>query len=143
MNWDIDDNSLPNFLRVTLNGDPTPEDYSAFWSAVISRSDWTPGTSILVDGSRRFPYGDRASAIVKAVTEFFSTHIDEFGESNVASIVKPTEYSQFDRVVEYSARLRGSHAILRYFTNEADAAEWLKHISRTRGYPGSLPDSGL
>lgn len=135
MIWNIDDTSLPNFFRVTLEGDPSPEDYAAFWSEVISHQNWRPGASVLVDGTGRSPYGERAGSIVNTVSDFFSTHIDEFGDSNVASIIKPNEYSQFERVVEYSARLRGSHAILRYFTNESDATEWLKNISMTSGYP--------
>jgi hypothetical protein len=134
MIWQIDDTRMPEFLRVTLDGEPSPEEYVQFWTEVLAHESWTPGLAVLVDGTHRTPYGDRAAAVAKAVAEFFATHADQFGESPVASIVKKAEYSQFDRVVEYSARLRGSRSILRYFTNEPDATDWLKHISRTRGY---------
>lgn len=134
MNWQIDDTRMPEFLRVTLDGEPSAEDYIQLWTEVLAHDRWSPGTAVLVDGTRRSPYGDRAAAVAKAVADLFARHADEFGDSPVASIVKTSEYSQFDRSVDYAARSRGSHSILRYFTNEKDAAEWLKHISRTRGY---------
>jgi len=64
MRWLIDDSSLPTYLRLTVEGKPTADDYVAAWQAVIEHPSWKPGTHVLVDAKKREPLGSDAPQVI-------------------------------------------------------------------------------
>ena len=128
MKWTINDNSMPLCLRVTIEGPPAAEDYLALWNAVLAHDRWLPGTSVLIDATRRDPFGVQALSIVDVLARFFADNTNAFGRTRIASFVSETESYKFSRVFEYSAHLRGSSVLLRTFPDEASAIRWLSFL---------------
>ena len=125
MNWKIDDTSLPAFLRLEVEGKPTREDYVSAWRTVIHHQQWKPGTAVLIDATKREPLGSEAPIIVDALADFFGKHNIDLGPSCVASITKEEQGYIFKRLLEYTAKLRGSNVTMRNFDDESAAVHWL------------------
>jgi len=132
MNWTIDDTSLPGFLRLEVEGTPTREDYVSAWQTVIRHRGWKPGTSVLIDASKRDPLGSQAPIIVEALAEFFGKHSTVLGNACVASITKEEQGYIFKRILEYSAKLRGADVTMRNFDDESTAIQWLTQFCNQR-----------
>jgi hypothetical protein len=133
MTWTIDDSSMPMYLRATIEGAPTIEDYLALWNAIVAHDDWRPGMSVLVDATRREPFGSQALTIVDELAKFFAQNSSKLGRSCIASFVSEIESYKFSRVFEYSAHLRGSSVVLRTFPDEESAMRWLAYVKAAHG----------
>src|SRR4051794_27097345 len=132
MNWTIDDRSLPGFLRLEVEGTPTREDYVSAWRTVIGHRQWKPGTPVLIDARKREPLGSQAPIIVEALADFFGKNNSALGPVCVASITKEEQGYIYKRILEYSAKLRGSDVTLRNFDDESSAVEWLTQFCSDR-----------
>ena len=132
MNWAIDDTSLPDFLRLKVEGTPTHNDYVAAWQTVIHHEGWKPGTSVLIDATKREPLGSQAPLIVEALANFFGKHSADLGPVCVASITREEQGYIYKRMLEYGARLRGSDVTLRNFDDERTAVAWLTDYCNRR-----------
>jgi hypothetical protein len=132
MNWTIDDSTLPGFLRLKVEGTPTREDYVSAWAHIIGHQDWKPGTSVLIDATKREPLGSQAPIIVEALADFFGRHHTDLGPVCVASITKEEQGYIYKRILEYAAKLRGSDVTLRNFDDEPTAVEWLTQFCNQR-----------
>jgi len=133
MKWTIEDSSMPMYLRATIEGPPSIEDYLAMWSAVLAHDRWKPGTSVLVDATLREPFGQHALSLVDQLAHFFAENQNKFGNSFIASFVSEPESYKFSRVFEYSAHLRGSSVVLRTFPDEESALLWLSYLKAAHG----------
>jgi hypothetical protein len=132
MNWMIDDSTLPGFLRLKVEGTPTRDDYVSAWQTIIRHQRWKPGTSVLIDATKREPLGSQAPLIVEALADFFGRHHTDLGTVCVASITKEEQGYIYKRMLEYAAKLRGSDVTLRNFDDERAAVEWLTHFCNQR-----------
>jgi hypothetical protein len=139
MRWLIDDSFLPSYLRLTVEGKPTVDDYVAAWQAVIEHPSWKPGTRVLVDAKKREQLGSDAPRIVEAMARFFSDHSADFGSVCVASITRPEQGYLYSRQFEYSIKLRGAYITLNNFPDEASAVEWLEQLTDMNDDGGLAP----
>ena len=112
MNWKIDDTALPDFLRLEVEGTPTRDDYVSAWKNVIGHRHWKPGTSVLIDATKREPLGSQAPIIVEALAKFFGENSSDLGHLCVASITKEEQgiYLQANPRIWCEAARFGRHA---------------------------------
>lgn len=135
MNWTIDDTSMPQFLRLEVEGTPTHKDYVSAWQKVIQHDQWRPGTPVLIDATKREPLGSQGPLIVEALADFFGKHNADVGPSCVASITRERQGYIYKRMLEYGAKLRGAELTMRNFDDERAAIEWITKFCDQRG-PG-------
>ena len=134
MNWKIDDSSLPQFLRLEVEGTPTRKDYIAAWQTVIHHDRWKPGTPVLIDATKREPLGSQGALIVEALADFFGKHNADVGPACVASVTQERQGYIYKRMLEYGAKLRGSDVKMRNFDDEPAAIAWLLKFCDDRNH---------
>ena len=133
MKWTIDDSSMPMCLGATIEGEPSIDGYLDLWNAVLAHDKWRPGVSVLIDALRREPFGSQALAITDELAQFFAKNSGKLGRSCIASLASEPESYKFSRVLEYSARLRGSSVVLHTFPDEESAIHWLSYVQAAHG----------
>ena len=130
MNWQIDHSSLPEYIRASLDGTPTLEDYQAFWTELIGSENWRPGTPILKDIRNRERLGSDGYDIVRSVAEFLTSENERVGQSMLAIVANAHDGYSYGRVLEYGLRIRNSGIVIRTFGDEEAAIEWLGQSKR-------------
>lgn len=131
MKWSIDKSHLPEYLKLTVSGGPTAEDYVRMWNEVLSLDEWERGTPVLKDITRRAPLGPSAHEIQSAVADLLDEHRSLIEESTIAIFASAaSDIYNHDRILEYALRLRGSTMLIRTFENEKDAIDWLARMRR-------------
>ena len=130
MNWQIDHTPLPGFIRISVEGKPTLQDYQRLWKDVITNDRWQPGTPILKDIRNREPLGTDGFDIVSGIAEYLVDENDRVGESLVAILAEDEHGFKYGRVLEYAVRMRNSQIVIRTFGNEESAIDWL---AQTKG----------
>jgi hypothetical protein len=129
MKWTIDHSNLPVYLRVNVEGKPTVESNRALWDEILKSEAWTPGTSVLFDSGRLEPLGPEANHLTQESVRYFIEYADEIGPSCIAVFrARPETYS-YSRQFQYAIRLRGSAVIVRRFSDEQAAIDWLNILS--------------
>ena len=130
MNWHIDHSPLPDYIRASLEGTPTLEDYQVFWSEVIGSENWRPGTPILKDIRNREPLGSDGYNIVRGIAEYLTSEKERVGKSRLAIVANASDGYSYGRVLEYAVRIRNSGMVIRTFGDESAAIEWLGQSRR-------------
>jgi len=126
MKWTFDNAGLPVFVRVSVEGKATVEESRALWRELIGLKEWKSGMSVLIDNRELESMGSTGAQIVTEVSGFFLEKQDEIGPSCIAVVRKSSEFYSYSRQFEYSIRLRGSPVIVRNFTDEKSAIDWLE-----------------
>ena len=128
MKWSVNRTALPAFLRVAIEGKPSRAEYLALCDEVVTDKGWKPGTSVFFDITRRDPMGLEAHDITKALADYFVRNKAIIGKMVIAIWSRDTQTYQYNRMFEYSVRMRNSPVAVRTFSDEHDAVAWLEMI---------------
>jgi hypothetical protein len=139
MKWTFDNAGLPLYVGVSVEGKATVEECRALWRELISLKEWKTGMSVLIDNRGLESMGSAGAQIVSEVSGFFIEKKDDIGPSCIAIVRKPSEFHSYARQFEYSIRLRGSPVIVRSFTDEKSAVDWLEISEGMCGVETSAP----
>ena len=125
MNFEIDFSSLPEYVRLTVEGTLQIEEFKKMWSEVLSPGDWKAGTPVLLDCRRRVLTSAETRDLASHLADFYLSHDSQFLACRVASLIGGPENFSFSRRLEYALNIRGSSIVLKTFYGESTAIGWL------------------
>lgn len=131
MKWNIDTSSMPSYLRVETNGEPTPESFAGMWDEILQSDFWRPGFTVLIDNRKLKPLKD-ADALTTASIDYFAQNAARIGKACISVVSSQPENFKYARQFQYGTRLQGCDAVLQVFGTESQAVEWLDHFSIIR-----------
>ena len=142
MNWSIDYSPLPVYIRVTTDGTASLEDTTAMWDEILASEFWKPGTSLLFDSGAVRRLGPGGYRLTQETAHYFISKNAEIGESNIAVFRGHEEIYRFSSQFQYAVRMRGSAVIIRNFSNEQTAVDWLSIIAHEDSEPPMTQTAG-
>jgi hypothetical protein len=123
MNWNIKPDASSSFFRIACSERFAVRDCRAMLQDLISRSDWRPGASVLVD-YRQTDFTDVNSDQLREMSEFQSNLNDRLGDGRTAVLVKPGRDFGLARQYEMLAESNASTKLMVLF-EESEAVRWL------------------
>ena len=131
MDWKIDIDSMPSYVRVETNGEASPNSFAEMWDEILKSEFWYAGLSVLMDNRKLKPLKD-ADALTTAAIEYFAKNSERIGKVCIATLTAQPENFKYARQFQYGIRLRGSGVALQIFSSEKQCVEWLDHYSEIR-----------
>jgi hypothetical protein len=131
MDWNIDYSPLPVYIRIATEGPVSFEDTKAMWDEILASREWIPGTCVLFDSGSVRPrtVGDR---VTDETAHYFIEREKDIGECLIAVFRGHPEIYRFSSQFQYAIRMRGSSVVIRNFSTEKAAIEWLSLIAVER-----------
>jgi hypothetical protein len=131
MKWNIDSSSMPSYLHVETDGEPTSESFAAMWDEILQSDFWHPGFTVLIDNRKLKPFKD-ADAVTTSSIDYFAKNNARIGKACISVVSSRPENFKYARQFQYGTRLHGCDAVLQVFGTETQAVEWLNHFSLIR-----------
>lgn len=125
MNFEIDFSSLPEYVRLTVEGMLQIEEFKKMWEEVLSSGNWKAGTPVLLDCRRRLLTVAESRDLTSQLANFYESRDSELRACHVASLIGGPENFSFSRRMEYALKIRRSSIVLRTFYGEEAAVDWL------------------
>lgn len=130
MRWTFDASHLPSYLRITSEGEVTPDLYKQMWNEILSSDSWRPGMSVIVDGRDFEPVApEHIRGMTTELANFFADRADDIGTSHIARLVNPENF-QSTRRFQYALMTRDLPMTFQIFVNESDAILWLEYFEK-------------
>jgi hypothetical protein len=130
MDWTIDYSPLPVYVRVATGGMATAEGSRVMWDEILNSEHWVPGTSVLFRHLAARLQGTEGYRLTQGLTRYFAEKVAEIGDSCLAVILVDSDVYHYLSQFQYAIRMRGSSVIVRSFTDEQTAIEWLEAVYR-------------
>lgn len=123
MNWSIEYNENPNYVRINYEGLFSVDEQTTAIEDLLSRKFWKPGTPILID-HRKFDFGETSIPLIRQTADFHQKNDDRIGAGRIAVIMK--SLSDFGRGRQFELISKGKiSARFEIFLEEEKALEWL------------------